>query len=91
MSLFRVIKLNAKEWWVILLGLLGAAINGSIWPLFALLFGEILEVFARPADEVLDAIHVWAGMFIVLGIVSGAGVFLKVWMMCMYMYICLYV
>ena len=73
-----MIKLNAREWWIIIIGLLGAAVNGSIWPLFALLFGEILEVFARPADEILDSIHLWAGLFIVLGIVSGTGVFLKV-------------
>ena len=87
MSLFRVIKLNAREWWIILLGILGAAVNGSIWPLFALLFGEILEVFSRPADEVLGAVHLWAGLFIVLGIVSGAGVFLKVcFCRVMYMY-----
>ena len=81
-SLLRVIKLNAREWWIIIIGLLGAAVNGSIWPLFALLFGEILEVFARPADEILDGIHLWAGLFIILGIVSGVGVFLKV---CMHM------
>ena len=80
MSLYRVIKLNAREWWIILLGILGSAVNGSIWPLFALLFGEILEVFSRPANEVLGAVHLWAGLFIVLGIVSGAGVFLKVYM-----------
>lgn len=61
-----------------MLGLLGSLINGSIWPLFALLFGEILGVFARPADEVLSATHLWAGLFIVLGVVSGVGVFLKV-------------
>jgi hypothetical protein len=73
-----VIKLNAREWWIIVVGVLGAAVSGSIWPLFALLFGEILEVFARSADEVLGGIHMWAGLFIVLGIVSGAGVFLKV-------------
>lgn len=77
-SLWRIMKANAKEWWIILLGLLGAFINGSIWPLFSLLFGEILEVFARPADQILSGTHLWAGLFIVLGIVSGGGVFLKV-------------
>ena len=71
-------KMNAKEWWIIILGLVGAVINGSIWPLFALFFGEILEVFARPVDQIIDGIHLWAGLFIVLGVVSGAGVFLKV-------------
>ena len=59
-------------------GVLGAGVNGCIWPAFALLFGEILDVFALPPDEILDEIHMWAGLFIVLGVVSGTGVFLKV-------------
>ena len=57
---------------------MGAAINGSMWPLFALLFGEILEVFALRYDEVLAAVHPWAGLLMVLGVVSGVGVFFKV-------------
>ena len=58
--------------------MLGAAVNGMIWPSFALLFGEVLKVFALPRDEVLDEIGLWAGLFVVLGLVSGVGVFLKV-------------
>ena len=46
--------------------------------MFGLLLGEVLEVFARPADEVLDAIHLWGALFFLVGIVSGVGVFLKV-------------
>ena len=42
--MFRLIALNAKEWWLIILGLIGAAVNGSIFPLFAILFGNILGV-----------------------------------------------
>ena len=52
--------------------------NGCIWPAFALLFGEILEVFARPPEEILDEVHLWAGLFIVLGVVSGTAIFCKV-------------
>lgn len=77
-GLFRVISLNAKEWWLIILGVIGAALNGSIFPLFALVFGEILRVFSLQGDELLAGIGMWAGMFVVLGIVSGVGVFLKV-------------
>ena len=77
-STISPIQVNSKEWWVIIIGMLGAAVNGGIWPMFGLLFGEILEVFSRPADEVLDGIHLWGAMFIVLGIVSGLGIFLKV-------------
>ena len=86
MSLFRVIKLNAREWWIILLGVLGAAVDGSIFPLFALLFGEILEVFSLRSDEILSGVHLWAGLFIVLGVVAGVGVFLKVFYIIMFRY-----
>ena len=78
-SIFRVIKYNAKEWWLILLGTIGSAVNGSINPLFAVLFGEIFRVFANPIPaEVLNNIHPWAGLFIAFGVVSGVAIFLKV-------------
>ena len=77
-KLTRVLALNAKEWWIILLGLLGSVITGSIFPLFAVIFGNILDVFTLPPEEIFDEIHFWAAMFIVLGFVSGVAVFLKV-------------
>ena len=58
--------------------MIGAAVNGCIWPAFAFLFGEILEVFALPPEDILGEIHLWAGLFIVLGLVSGTGLFFKV-------------
>ena len=76
-SFFKIIRLNAKEWWLILIGLIGSAINGSINPLFAVLFGEILEVFVDPST-VLSRIHPWAGGFLAIGVVSGIAIFAKV-------------
>ena len=73
-----MLALNAKEWWVIIIGLLGAIVNGSIWPLFAILFGEVLSVFQAPPELVLDRTHVWGGLFLVLGVISGVGIFFKV-------------
>ena len=58
--------------------MLGAAANGSIFPLFAIFFGEVLEVFGLPADQVLGEIHLWAGLYMVLGVVSGVSIFSKV-------------
>ena len=78
MSLLRVLKANANEWWLIGLGLLGSLVLGSVFPAFAIFFGEILDVFTRPADQILDGLHPWAGLFLVLGTVSGIAVFLKV-------------
>ena len=77
-SLPRVLALNAKEWWIIIVGVVGAAMNGSIFPVFAVIFGEILTVFSLERDEVLSAIAPWVGLFAALGVVSGVGVFLKV-------------
>ena len=76
--LHRVLRLNAKEWWIIILGLLGAAVGGSICPMFAIFFGEILAVFSLPADEILGEVPLWASLFIVLAVVSGLGIFAKV-------------
>ena len=76
--MLRVLKANANAWWLIGLGLVGALILGSVFPAFAVFFGEVLEVFTRPADEILDGLHPWAALFLVLGTVSGIAVFLKV-------------
>lgn len=74
----RVIALNTKEWWLILLGVLGAALSGCIYPFFVFLFGEIFSVFAMERDQIRSAVIPWAGLFLLLGVVAGVGVFLKV-------------
>lgn len=74
----RVLALNSKEWWIIVFGVLGCTLIGSLFPVFSVVFGEILRVFSLGANEVTSAIHPWAGLYIVLGLVSGIGVFLKV-------------
>ncbi len=76
--LSRVLKLNLREWWIIALGLCGAALAGPIWPLFGLIFGEVLDVFARPHDEVLDHVHSWGALLIAVGVACGLGNFIKV-------------
>ena len=78
MKLTRVMKANAKEWWIILFGLLGSFVLGSVFPLFSVIFGELLTVFSSPASEILDELHLYAGLFLVLGVVSGIALFLKV-------------
>jgi len=71
-------KANSKEWWIITLGVLGATINAAVFPSFSLLFGELLQIFERPNNEILNAVHPWAALFIAIGIVSGVANFFKV-------------
>ena len=71
-------KANSKEWWIIALGLLGSIVLGVVYPVFAIIFGQILDIFARPPSEILSALHPWAGLFLVMGAVVSTGAFLKV-------------
>ena len=80
-SFFRIFKLTARDlwdWWLILIGALGAFINGCSFPFFSIVFGEVLRVFALPADEVLGETHPWGAAFLGLGIVAAVGIFLQV-------------
>ena len=44
MGLLPLLKLNAREWPFIALGILGSFIEGVAFPLFAIFFGEVLSV-----------------------------------------------
>ena len=63
---------------MIVIGSLASLINGCIFPAFAIIFGEVIEVFSRPADEVLAGTHLWAGLFFALGVVSAVALLSKV-------------
>ncbi len=78
MSILRIFNINRNWWWLVFIGTLGAIFNGAVFPVFAIIFGEVLEVFARPPNEVLDGTHLWAGMFLVLGTGAALGILLKV-------------
>ena len=45
--LSRIMKMNSTEWPFMLAGAVGSAIQGTIVPLYAIMFGEVLGV--RPA------------------------------------------
>lgn len=40
----RIMRLNAPEWYLIALGLIGSIVNGGLMPAFAVIFAEILGV-----------------------------------------------
>lgn len=48
----RILKYNKPEWPYMLLGSLGAAVNGSVNPIYAILFSQILGVRAPPGMTV---------------------------------------
>ena len=68
-SLLRVFALNSKEWWLILLGVVGAILNGAIYPVLCYsVWRRSSLCFAMPASEIVSSIGLWAGLFLVLGV-----------------------
>ena len=52
--------------------------NGSVFPVYSILFGEVLRVFQMPPDEVLGGITPWASLFLALATGSAIAIFFKV-------------
>ena len=74
----KILSLNMKEWWIILPGILAAMISGSAFPIFAVMFGGVFEVFLESPHRVFGLIHPWSAGFIALGAGIGAAMFIKV-------------
>ena len=80
LSVFKkMLSLNKKEWWIILLGVVAAVITGSAFPIFSVFIRGVFNVLSDPAaSDVLSLIHPWASGCIALGITIGSAMFVKV-------------
>ena len=77
--LTHVLAFNLKEWWIILIGILGAVVTGGVFPSFAFTFGSVLWTFIDPPDQVQEASWQYASFFSLLVLlVEVIGVFVKV-------------
>ena len=74
----RLLRLNVRSLPYILLGCLAAALNGLVFPSYAIIFGEVIRVFQRVPSEVLSGVHPWAGAFLGIGVFSALAVIAKV-------------
>lgn len=74
----RILKYNAPEWPYMLLGSIGAAVNGAVNPLYALLFSQILGTFSIQDEQVQrDQINGICVLFVLIGAVSFLTQFLQ--------------
>ena len=76
--MMQLIRSNTPEWWIIILGLLGSIVYGGVYPALSALYGEVLKVYASPSGEILDRLHLFASLFIVMGVVVGFASFVQV-------------
>ncbi|XP_024612414.1 bile salt export pump isoform X3 [Neophocaena asiaeorientalis asiaeorientalis] len=74
----RILKVNAPEWPYMLVGAMGAAVNGTVTPLYAFFFSQILGIFSIPdKEEQRSQIHGVCLLFVAIGCVSFCTQFLQ--------------
>ncbi|KAG7198448.1 hypothetical protein KM043_005833 [Ampulex compressa] len=77
----RIFGLNKPEWHFNLIGCLAAATVGASFPAFAVLFGEVYYVLGlQDDDEVRRETVKFSILFIIVGVITGLGTFLQMYM-----------
>uniref|UniRef100_A0A8C8SGP0 ATP binding cassette subfamily B member 4 n=1 Tax=Pelusios castaneus TaxID=367368 RepID=A0A8C8SGP0_9SAUR len=77
-SFLKVMKLNKTEWPYFIVGTLSAIINGALQPAFAIIFSEIIAIFAETDKTfVRKQSNLYALLFLALGIISFVTFFLQ--------------
>ena len=71
-------KSSAPEWWIIVLGVIGTIMYGSVYPVLSILYGEVLRVFSGSTTEILNSLHLFGSLFIVMGILVGFATLIQV-------------
>ncbi|XP_015225935.1 PREDICTED: bile salt export pump [Cyprinodon variegatus] len=74
----RILKYNRPEWPYMLLGSVGAAINGAVNPVYAVLFSQILGTFAiQDLDKQRKDINGICVLFCIVAVISFFSQFLQ--------------
>uniref|UniRef100_A0A8C0DWR6 Bile salt export pump n=1 Tax=Balaenoptera musculus TaxID=9771 RepID=A0A8C0DWR6_BALMU len=74
----RILKVNAPEWPYMLVGAVGAAVNGTVTPFYAFFFSQILGTFSIPdKEEQRSQIHGVCLLFVAIGCLSFCTQFLQ--------------
>ncbi|XP_063421437.1 ATP-dependent translocase ABCB1-like isoform X2 [Mytilus trossulus] len=74
----RIIRYNAPEWPYILIGCIAACINGGVQPAFAVIFAELIGVFAeQDADKQEKEVLMYCLILLGIGVAGFIGFFLQ--------------
>ncbi|XP_075778548.1 ATP-dependent translocase ABCB1 isoform X1 [Pelodiscus sinensis] len=77
-SFLKVMKLNKTEWPYFVVGTLSAIVNGALQPAFAIIFSEIIGIFAESDHTIVrNKANLYSLLFFALGIISFVTFFLQ--------------
>lgn len=79
-SVIKILKMNLQEWPHIMCGCVSSIIMGAAMPLFAVLFGSILQILAVRDNPqyVRENTNTFSLYFLICGIVVGIATFIQV-------------
>ncbi|XP_004464362.4 ATP-binding cassette sub-family B member 5 [Dasypus novemcinctus] len=77
-SLLKILKLNKPEWPSVVLGTLASVLNGTVHPVFSIIFAKIITMFENNDKAKLkhDA-EIYSTIFVILGIVCFVSYFMQ--------------
>lgn len=69
--MFKVLKLNAPEWYFILIGCLASIISGAVQPAFSIVFSKAIAIFSEcDVKKQEQSIILYSILFIVFGVAT---------------------
>uniref|UniRef100_A0A7N0REW6 ABC transporter B family member 9 n=1 Tax=Kalanchoe fedtschenkoi TaxID=63787 RepID=A0A7N0REW6_KALFE len=68
--IWKLAQLNKPELPVIVLGSIGAVVNGLVFPVFGLLISNVIKIFYQPPSLLRKDSKFWAVIFVVIGLIS---------------------
>ena len=75
----RTAKYNLPEWHWIVVGVTAAAAAGTSYPLYAVFFAEVLELFYAPVEVMRDEIWIWCVALLALGVMNFFAYWIKIY------------
>ncbi len=74
----RLYAENAPEWKIMVGGIIASLVTGASMPVYAVLFGEVLGVLAKPVEDGRDDSVLYAWLFVGTGVIVGTAYFFQV-------------
>uniref|UniRef100_A0A1I7WYQ2 Aa_trans domain-containing protein n=1 Tax=Heterorhabditis bacteriophora TaxID=37862 RepID=A0A1I7WYQ2_HETBA len=81
--LSKIYAWNKDNWLLLIIGTIGCIINGSVTPVFSLVYSQMISVsiglckfksvYSEPIDQMRRDVPYWSCMFIVLGLINAVG------------------
>ncbi|XP_012514854.1 PREDICTED: ATP-binding cassette sub-family B member 5 [Propithecus coquereli] len=77
-SLLKIFKLNKSEWPLVVLGTLASILNGTVHPIFSIIFAKIVTMFENNDKTTLkhDA-EIYSMIFVILGAICFVSYFMQ--------------